>query len=62
MPARWFICPDKERVEMSDCINQGGCRMGANVVCFPVINNNPSLHCSETMFSLLVSAQAWPSP
>lgn len=29
MPIKWFICPDKERIETTACLAQGGCRMGA---------------------------------
>jgi len=26
-PARWFICPDKDRILIADCLKEGGCRM-----------------------------------
>jgi len=26
---RWFICPDNERIEIADCLKEGGCRMGS---------------------------------
>ena len=25
---KWFICPDNERIEVADCLKEGGCRMG----------------------------------
>ena len=27
MPAKWFICPDGERIEIEQCLKNGGCRM-----------------------------------
>lgn len=27
MPAKWFICPDNERIEISQCLSKHGCRM-----------------------------------
>jgi len=27
MPIKYFICPDKERIEITDCLKEGGCRM-----------------------------------
>lgn len=27
MPAKWFICPDNERIEINRCLSPGGCRM-----------------------------------
>lgn len=27
MPAKWMICPDKERIEISKCLSRNGCRM-----------------------------------
>lgn len=29
MALKWFICPDKQRIEIVDCLKEGGCRMGA---------------------------------
>ncbi len=29
MSARYFICPDRERIEISDCLKEGGCRFGS---------------------------------
>lgn len=29
MPIRWFTCPSGERVEINDCLTEGGCRMGS---------------------------------
>jgi len=28
MPLRWFECPDREKIEVKDCLKEGGCRMG----------------------------------
>lgn len=28
MPLRWFQCPDNNRIEIADCLKEGGCRMG----------------------------------
>ena len=28
-PAKYFICPDRERIEISDCLKEGGCRFGS---------------------------------
>ncbi len=28
MSLKWFICPDNEKIEVQDCLKQGGCRMG----------------------------------
>ncbi len=28
MPLRYFICPDKQKIEVKDCLKEGGCRMG----------------------------------
>jgi len=28
MGAKWFLCPDGERIEIIDCLKEGGCRMG----------------------------------
>jgi len=25
---KWFICPDGQRIEVKDCLKEGGCRMG----------------------------------
>lgn len=25
---KWFICPDNQRIEISDCLKEGGCRLG----------------------------------
>lgn len=27
MPAKWFICPDNGRIEIEECLKEGGCRM-----------------------------------
>ncbi|MCW7076405.1 MAG: hypothetical protein OCU18_03825 [Candidatus Syntrophoarchaeum sp.] len=27
MPAKWFICPDQQRVEIEKCLAPGGCRL-----------------------------------
>lgn len=27
---KWFICPDKERIAVKDCLKEGGCRLGGN--------------------------------
>ena len=27
MPLKWFVCPDKQRIEVADCLKEGGCRM-----------------------------------
>jgi hypothetical protein len=29
MPLKQFICPDNERIEVTDCLKEGGCRMGS---------------------------------
>lgn len=29
MPIRWFTCPSGERVEITDCLSEGGCRMSS---------------------------------
>ncbi len=26
MPIRWFICPDAKRIEVKECLAEGGCR------------------------------------
>lgn len=28
MALKWFICPDNSRIEVGDCLKEGGCRMG----------------------------------
>ncbi len=28
MALKWFICPDNGKIEVSDCLKEGGCRMG----------------------------------
>ena len=28
MPIRWFRCPSGEKIEIADCLKEGGCRMG----------------------------------
>ena len=28
MPLRYFICPDKQQIEVKDCLKENGCRMG----------------------------------
>ncbi len=28
MPLKWFSCPDNNRIEISKCLSEGGCRMG----------------------------------
>jgi len=27
MPARWFVCPDGRKIEIANCLKEGGCRM-----------------------------------
>jgi hypothetical protein len=27
MPAKWFICPDGQKIEIADCLKESGCRM-----------------------------------
>lgn len=27
MPLKWFICPDGQKIEVGDCLKEGGCRM-----------------------------------
>jgi len=29
MPARWFSCPDGAKIEIADCLSEGGCRVGS---------------------------------
>lgn len=28
MPLKYFICPDNQKIEISECLKEGGCRMG----------------------------------
>lgn len=28
MPLKWFTCPDNQRIEVKDCLAEGGCRLG----------------------------------
>jgi hypothetical protein len=28
MPLKYFICPDNDKIEIDDCLKEGGCRMG----------------------------------
>lgn len=37
MPARWFICPDGEKVEIKTCLSVRGCRMGNRCATMPYL-------------------------
>lgn len=28
MPVKFFICPDRQQILVTDCLQEGGCRMG----------------------------------
>jgi len=38
MPAKWFICPDKEQIEIKKCLEPGGCRMGERCATLAYLN------------------------
>lgn len=37
MPAKWFVCPDGEKIEISKCLSVRGCRLGARCATMPYL-------------------------
>jgi len=37
MPARWFICPDEEKIEIGRCLSVRGCRMNHRCATMPYL-------------------------
>ena len=39
MPAKWFICPDGEKIEISKCLSVKGCRLGNRCATIPYLRS-----------------------
>jgi len=42
MPLRWFQCPDGGRIEIADCLAEGGCRMSTRCAARPYLRLSAS--------------------